>query len=371
MAKKIFLAAIGLIAVAGALAGIKVLQIRKMIDQGNQAVPPPETVTTAAARTESWESALTAVGTLEAVQGVTVTVELPGKVTEIAFEAGTRVKTGDLLLRQDTSAEQAQLSGAEAAVALAKANLERADKLLARDYISRAEHDADLATLRQVVSQVDNLRAAISKKTIRAPFPGRLGLRLVNLGQNLNPGDAIVSLQALDPIFVNFVLPQQELAQVRPGLAVRVTSDAIPGETVRATVTAINPEVDAATRSVRVQASAPNPKERLRPGMFVNVTVVRPQQQKILAIPATAVLYAPYGNSVFLVEEQPDGKRVLRQEFVELGESRGDFVAVTSGLKEGDTVVSTGAFKLRNGQAVVVDNALAPDFQLAPQPKED
>ncbi|MBE0618019.1 MAG: efflux RND transporter periplasmic adaptor subunit [Proteobacteria bacterium] len=371
MARKMMVAAIGLIAVVGALAGIKALQIRTMLDQGRQATPPPETVTTAAVRTETWESTLTAIGTLEAVQGVTVAAELPGKVVQIAFEAGARVKAGDLLLRQDTTAEEAQLAGAEAALRLAEEDLERGKQLLDQGVFSRSQYDSALANARESAAQVENLRAAIEKKTIRAPFAGRLGLRLVNLGQSLSPGDPIVSLQDLDPIFVDFALPQQELAHVRPGLAVRVTSDALPGETIRATVTAINPGVDAATRSVQIQASAPNRDERLHPGMYVNVAVVRPGRQQVLVIPATAVLYAPYGNSVFLVDEKTGGQKVLRQEFVQLGEARGDFVAVAKGLREGNTLVSTGAFKLRNGQAVVVDNTLAPEFQLAPQPKED
>jgi len=371
MTKKIFLAVIGVMAVAGVLGGIKALQIRRMIDQAKQSAPPPETVTTATVRTESWESALTAIGTLEAVQGVTVAAELPGKVARIAFEAGARVRAGDLLVHQDTAAEEAQLAGAEAALSLAQDNLVRAKTLLAQGVYPRNQYDAAVTASQEAEAQVDNLRAVIEKKTIRAPFAGRLGLRLVNLGQSLNAGDPIVSLQALDPIFVDFVLPQQELPQVRPGLTVRVTSDAIPGETVRARVTAINPEVDPVTRSVRVQATAPNPEEHLRPGMFVNVAVVRPGQRTVLVIPATAVLYAPYGNSVFLVDQEPEARKVLRQEFVELGESRGDFVEITKGLAEGDTVVSTGAFKLRNGQPVVVDNALEPEFKLAPRPKED
>jgi membrane fusion protein (multidrug efflux system) len=376
MKKRIILASAALLLLVALLGGIKFLQIRRMIDAGAQFVPPPETVTTARVQPDSWESSLTAVGSLTAVQGVTVAAELPGKVARIVFEAGAPARKGELLLQQDTSSEQAQLPGAEATVTLAKRNLERARELLAQRVISAAEFDSAEADYKLAVAAADNIRAAIGKKTIRAPFSGRLGIRLVNLGQILKEGDAIVSLQSLDPIYADFTLPQQELARIGAGVAVRVTSDALPGATVEGKVTAINPEVDAATRNVRVQATVANPAERLRPGMFVNVAVVLPERREVLAIPATAVLYAPYSDTVFVVEEKKDEQtgtvgKVLRQQIVRLGEKRGDFVAVTSGLKAGQEVVSTGVFKLRNGQAVVVDNTLAPEFQLAPRPENN
>jgi membrane fusion protein (multidrug efflux system) len=223
------------------------------------------------------------------------------------------------------------------------------------------------------MAQVDTLRATIAKKSIRAPFGGRLGIRQVNLGQILREGDPIVTLQSLDPIHVNFALPQQRLAQLRPGLPVRVTCDALPGVTIAGRITAVNPLVDAETRNLRLQATVANPAEKLLPGMFVNASVGLPVRQKVLAIPATAVLYAPYGDSVFVVADDKEGKGVkaLRQQFVRLGEKRGDFVAVTSGLKQGESVVSTGVFKLRNGQAVVVDNRLAPTFRDTPRPENN
>ena len=376
MKKRIIFAILGLIVLIGALGGIKVLQIGRMIAQGKQFAPPPETVTTAVAQPDTWESLLTSVGSLEAVQGVTVTAELTGKVVQIAFKPGTMVAAGDLLVQQDISSEEAQLRAAEATAALTRLNLERSRELLARKMISQSELDNAQANFKQAAAQSDTIRAAIAKKTIRAPFAGRLGIRLVNLGQILNAGDAIVSLQALDPIFVDFLLPQQQLAQVKPGLTVRVASDALPGQVITGKITAVNPQVDAATRNIRVQATLANPEERLRPGMFANVTVVLPAQEKLLTIPATAVLYAPYSDSVFVVEEKRDEKsgspgKVVRQQFVRLGEKRGDFVAVASGLKEGETIVSTGVFKLRNGQAVVVDNTLAPEFKLAPKPEDN
>jgi membrane fusion protein (multidrug efflux system) len=380
MTKRIFLTLVGLIVVVGGIAGVKVLQIRQLMAQGASFVPPPETVTTDQARAASWESVLTSVGSLTAVQGVTVAADLAGKVVGIAFEPGAQVPAGDLLVQQDISTEAAQLPGAEAAVVLARADLARANDLLARKIVPQSEVDAAVAKLQEAEAAVATIRATIAKKAIRAPFAGRLGIRLVNLGQMLHEGDEIVSLQALDPIFVNFLLPQQRLSEVRQGLVVRVTGDALPDRVIEGKITAINPEVDATTRNVRLQATVANPNEELRPGMFVNVAVVLPGKEPVLTIPATAVLYAPYSDSVFVVEApqsenpgDPSGDPpalVLRQQFIRLGEQRGDFVAVLSGLKEGDTIVSTGAFKLRNGQAVVVDNTLSPDFQLAPTPAD-
>jgi membrane fusion protein (multidrug efflux system) len=375
MIKKIIITIVGLLVVVGILGGIKGLQIERMIAQGKQFSPPPEPVTTAVARKETWESLLTAVGSLEAVQGVIVTAELSGKVERIGFEPGTKVKTGELLVQQDISAENAQLRAAEANLTLAKIDLERKRKLLAQRTISRSEYDNAEAQFKQAAAQADTIRAAVKKKTIRAPFDGRLGIRLVNMGQVLKEGDPIVSLQSIDPIFVNFSLPQQQLAQVTSGLTVQVTTDALPGQVVDGKITAINPQVDPATRNIQMQATVANPEERLRPGMFVNVAVVLPARKDVLAIPATAVLYAPYSDSVFVVEEKKEEKngqpgQVVRQKFVRLGEKKGDYVAVVSGLEEGDTVVSTGVFKLRNGQSVVVDNAVTPEFKLNPEPEE-
>jgi membrane fusion protein, multidrug efflux system len=373
MKKRILFAILGLFVLVALLAGIKALQIRAMINQGKKFVPPPEPVTTATATAESWETGLSAVGTLTAVQGVTVAAELPGKVVRIAFESGVPVKKGDLLISQDTSSEEAQLPGAMAHVEQTRADLERDVKMLAEKIISQAAYDSALSAHKQARAQADNIRATIAKKTIRAPFSGRLGIRQVNLGQILREGDPIVTLQSLDPIYVNFSLPQQQLARLRRGLPVRVTCDALPGLTLLGRITAINPLVDPDTRNIQLQATVSNRAEKLRPGMFVTAAVELPVRQEILAIPSTAVLYAPYGDSVFVVEDNKEGKggKVLNQRFVRLGEKRGDFVAVTSGLKGGETVVSTGVFKLRNGQSAVVDNKLAPQFQQSPHPENN
>ena len=375
MIKRIIVTVIGVLLLVGALAGIKSLQIGKMVAAGNQMAPPPTPVTTAEVLKQTWESLLASVGSLEAVQGVMVTAELPGKVVRITFEPGSMAAAGDILVSQNTSSEAAQLRAAEASLTLAKIERDRKRILLTKNTISQSEYDNADAQYKEAEAQADNIRSVITKKNIRAPFSGRLGIRHVNLGQNLKEGDAIVSLQTIDPIFVNFSLPQQQLAQIQPGLRVRVTTDAFPGQVIEGHITAINPQVDTATRNIQLQATVANPEERLRPGMFVNVSLVLPVEKNVLAIPATSVLYAPYSDSVFVVDEKkelengPPGK-IVRQQFVRLGEKRGDYVAVVSGLEEGQTVVSTGVFKLRNGQAVSVDNALTPEFKINPEPEE-
>ncbi|APG28834.1 efflux transporter periplasmic adaptor subunit [Syntrophotalea acetylenivorans] len=372
MTKRIIVTILGLLLLIGALAGVKFLQIRKMIDQGAEFRPPPETVTSTEVINTDWETLLPAVGSLKAVQGMTVAAELPGRVTRIHFQSGAMVSEGTLLLEQDSSSERALLPGAKAASDLAKINLQRADKLLAEKVVSQAEYDNAVTKLRQAIAEADDIQATIAKKAIRAPFSGRLGIRQVDLGQQLQSGQDIVSLQTLDPIYLNFSLPQQTLSKLRTGLTVRVTSDAFPNKSVEGRLTTISPEVDSDTRNIRLQATLKNPDDILRPGMFVEAKVVLPAQKQVLVIPATAVLYAPYSDSVFLIEEA-DGKAglVLRQQFVRLGEKRGDFVAVQSGLEPGQKLASSGVFKLRNGQQVIIDNTLAPKFDIAPTPENN
>ncbi len=373
MLKKIIITVVLLVVLLGALASWKLSQFRAMAQAGRSAAPPPEAVTTMEVRQEKWPQGLTAVGSLAAYQGTIVTTEASGIVTEIAFEAGSRVQAGDVLIRFDVSVLEPQLQAAQARAELARLNAARARDLFAQHTTAQAELDATEAQLKQAEAEVNAIKAAIAQKVIRAPFAGRLGIRQVNLGQFIDRGNPVVSLQALDPIFVNFALPQQRLAQVAAGMTIQAVCDAIPNEIVEGKVTAINPDVDTATRNVRVQATLPNPGERLHPGMFANVTVVLPGLEDVLAIPAAAVLSAPYGDSVFLVEERKDEHtgapvKVVRQQFVRLGRSRGDFVTVISGLKAHDVVVTTGAFKLRNGMSVSVDNKLSPEFSLTPKP---
>jgi membrane fusion protein (multidrug efflux system) len=371
--KAVLFSLAGIVAVVGLLTGTKVLQISTLISHKKTATLPPEVVTTFQAKEQQWESLVSSVGSLEAVQGVTITAEVTGKVSAIAFEPGTKAKAGDLLVQQDIAAETAQLRSAEAGVELARITLARSKKMLATKVVAESNYDNAEATLKQAQAQADNIRAAIAKKTIRAPFSGHLGIRQVNLGQIIKEGQAIVSLQALDPIYVNFLVPQQQLPLVRLGYPLRITSDGFPPDNlIEGTVTAINPNVDAASRNIRIQATVSNTNEELRPGMFVQVAVVLPENKPVLTVPATAVLYAPYSDSVFLVEEAKEGAagKMVHQQFIRLGERRGDFVAVTSGLKPGQSVVSTGVFKLRNGQSVVIDNTLSPEFKLAPEPKD-
>lgn len=372
MTKKIILTLVLVLVLVGLLAGIKGLQFQTMFAQGANFAQPPETVTTTEVKQDTWQPTLTAVGSVAAVQGVMLSAEMSGAVKNIAFESGATVRAGDLLVELDSSVEQAQLRSAMASADLARLNLERARELRGKKMMSQADLDSAEAQAKQANAQIDNIRAVIAKKTIRAPFAGRTGIRQVNLGQFLDSGAAIVTLQSLDPVYVDFALPQQNLARLSVGMAVRVTTDAFPGQSFEGKLTAINSEVDAVTRNVRLQATLAT-DGRLRPGMYVNVAAVLPEMERVLMIPATAVLYAPYGDSVFVVEDKKDEKtgatgKVLNQRFVRLGKTRGDFVVVTSGLDVDQTIVTTGVFKLRNGMSVVVDNKLAPNFQLAPKP---
>jgi membrane fusion protein (multidrug efflux system) len=372
MYKRIVLAFVGALVVLAGLGTVKGLQIGRMIAQSDAFVPPAQTVSVAAVKDSEWETTLRAVGSLEAVQGVMVTAELPGKVSRIAFAPGSWVARGQLLLLQDVSVEKAQLRAAESRVLLAKKNLERAELLNRQKVIPDADLDDRRAVFEQTAAEADNILAVIEKKTIRAPFSGRLGIRQVNLGEVLESGQPIVSLQSMDPIFVNFQLPQQELAKLKPGLVIRAGTDSETPKTSEGVITALNTEVDHTSRNITVQATLNNREERFRPGMYSSVEVVLPGRRKVLTIPVTAVFHAPYSDSVFIVESQksPTGEKklMLRQQFVRIGEQRGDYIEVQDGLEAGQTVVSTGVFKLRNGITVVVDNSLAPDFQLTPEP---
>lgn len=372
MIRKILFALLLVAVVAGVLAGIKALQIRAMIDQTASFSMPPAVVSTVNATSSSWETVFSAVGSVTAVQGVTMTAEAPGKVVRIDFESGDRVEAGKVLAQLDTTEETARLRALEASENLARVNLRRVESLVAQRSTAKAEYDAALAEHRQILAQMDALKAFIAKKTIRAPFDGILGIRRINLGQNLGDSDVIATLTRLDRVHVEFSLPQQQVASVSPGATVRVSSDALPGQTREGRLRAVEPLADSATRTVRMQAELDNPGEALRPGMFVNVSVVLPEKREVTLIPATAVLYAAYSDSVFVVEPAEAGaaqELTLRQQFVTLGERRGDFVAVEKGLEPGRVVVSTGVFKYRNGQSVVVDNSLSPEFEISPTPE--
>jgi membrane fusion protein (multidrug efflux system) len=375
MKRKILTAVIVVLAVVLGLAGVKAWQIHTLIAAGQAFAPPPETISSAVAHEEKWQDTLTAVGSINAVQGVTVSPEIAGTVSEIAFESGAVVARGDLLVRLDTSSEEAQLRAVEAQVELARLNADRTRQLRTNNTVSQSELDAVEATVKQQQANADAIHATIEKKTIRAPFAGRLGIRLVNLGELLAAGKAIVSLQSLAPVYADFSLPQQELARLKTGLAVRVFSDTYPDQHFDGTLTAINPDLDATTRSVRLQATFANTEQLLRPGMFVRVEVIFPEEQTVLAVPATAILSAPYGDSVYVIESHPaknGGKpeAVVSQKFVHTGRLRGDFISILSGLKAGERVVSAGVFKLRNGMSVQENNDLVPRAVEKPSPSD-
>lgn len=374
MIKKIVITLCGLVVLIGVPLGIKLWQFKAM--GSAPMVMPPEIVTADTVRKESWPKTLSAVGTMVAVQGVTVGAELGGKIVKIGFQSGDRVKAGDLIVQLDTTTEQAQLRAAEAAAALARINLDRSRDLLKKRIASKSDFDTAEAQFKEAIAQVDNVRALIGKKTSYAPFAGCLGLRLVNLGQILKEGDPLVTLQTIDPIYVNFSIPQQQFSLLRPGTTVQVSTDAAPGQMFQGKINAVNPEIDPVTRMARVQATLVNAGGHLHPGMFAKVEVMLSHQEEVLAIPATSVLYAPYGDTVFVIDDQKSGKNgqvqgVLRQQIVRLGRTRGDFVAVRSGLQAGDSVVTSGVFKLRPKRSVVIDNTLAPEAQLQPQPHNE
>lgn len=361
----------GLIALVILLVGIKGLQIFTMV-KAPQMIPV-ETVTSAVVKDEAWAPVLSSVGSISAVQGAVVSTEFAGVVSEINFENGGSAKKGEVLMKLDASAEEAQLHSAEADLELARADFERSHGLAVKKVISKAELDAAQTKFKQKAATRDQMRSLIAKKEVRAPFDGQLGIREVNVGQMINAGQRVVPLHMLDSVFVDFALPQQHLSQLAQGLEVHVRTDAIAGREFIGKLTAINSMVDMATRNVSVQATLENSDRSLRPGMFAKVEVVLPEKNRTLVIPGSAVSYAPYGDSVFLIEKKKDEKtgkesEVIRQQFVRVGEARGDFVSIKTGLKAGETIVGSGVFKLRNGMAVTIDNKLAPKPELNPTP---
>ena len=363
----------GVLALFLALADVKAFQFRKM--GASPMTMPPTTVSSAVVKEEDWAPTLSAVGSISAVQGAIVSTELGGIVSGVGFQSGSEAKKGEVLLKLDSSSEEALLHTAEADLELARANLQRERDLAARKVVSKQELDAAESTFGQKQGTVDNMRAFIAKKQVRAPFDGQLGIRQVNVGQMINSGQQVVSLQALDPVYVDFALPQQELSKLAPGLEALVRTDAVPGREFKGKLTALNSMVDTVTRNVTLQATFENPDHALKPGMFVKINIALPEKGKTLVIPGSAVSYAPYGDSVFVIDKKKDPKtgketQTLRQAFVRVGEARGDFVSVTQGLKAGDEVVSTGVFKLRNAMPVTINNDLAPKPQMNPTPAD-
>jgi len=373
MAKRMFvMLTVTLLFVAG-LGFVKFKQIQTAIAQGAAFQPPPEAVTTIVAGQERWPSTLNAIGTMAAVRGVTVSADLAGIVEDILFESGDIVREGQVLVVLDTRQEQAQMAAAEAQRVLARLNFNRMQELLDQRVVSKAEFDSATAESRQAEARVGEIRAAIERKTIRAPFPGTLGIRQINKGQYLAGGDPVVPLQSLNPIYVNFGVPQQAIGQVRVGRTVRVTTEQVANAAFEGRISAIDSVVDQTTRNIQVQATLANPSGTLRPGMFVQTEMPLGAEQRVVALPASAISYAPYGDSVFVVADLKDDKghtyRGVRQQFVKLGPARGDQVAVVSGVNAGDEVVTSGVFKLRNGAAVLVNNKVKPGNDPAARPE--
>lgn len=369
MIKKLAFTLVVLLLIVGFLVGIKYYQIDALIQSGKGRQIPAETVSSVKVGSQKWRASVNSVGTVEAVHGVTLSAEVGGRITAIHFQSGDVVKEGTVLAEMDSSSERAQLRAAEAAYELAKINLERNRELRSSRTIAQAELDTAEAQSKESEAQVENLKAVIAKKTVIAPFDGVLGIKEVNLGQYVNPGDPVVTLQSSGPRYVNFYLPQQNLSWIRNGLAVEVYGEAIgEQEAVSGTITALESKVNVATRNIQVQATVEDAKERLKPGMFVNVRVFKDGERDVLSVPTTAIMYASYGNSVYVVEKAKQGEGFeANQHFVRLGEHKGDFVEVLEGLKEGDEVVSAGAFKLRNGVPVVTNNQNTPKLETDPQ----
>ena len=374
MVKRMILMLSVMAAIIAGLGFVKFRQIQTAIAEGAAFQPPPEAVTTTVAALDDWPTTQSAIGTTAPVQGVTVSADLPGIVDRILFESGRAVREGDVLVELDARQEKAQLAAAEAQRDLAQLNFKRLENLVEDGAIARADYDRAAAEQKQTEARVGEIRATIARKVIHAPFSGVLGIRQVHLGQYLSAGDPVVPLQSLDPIYVNFGVPQQEAGQLKVGRRVRLRADTLADVMLTGRVTAIDSVVDATTRNVTVQATFANPNGQLRPGMFVQVEATAGNNRSMIALPASAISYAPYGDSVFVVSDMKDpaGKpyRGVRQQFVKLGGARGDLIAVTSGVKPGEEVVTSGVFKLRNGAAVLVNNKVKPANNRAPKPED-
>jgi membrane fusion protein, multidrug efflux system len=374
MAKRMVLTVVILVALVGSLGFVKFRQVEVAIAQGANFKIPATAVTTVVAQLETWPSNVQVIGTAAAIQGVTVSADLPGTVDKIHFESGQWVREGDILVELDTRQERAQLANLEAQRDLAKVNYDRAQQLVSAGVIARSDYDSASAQQKATEAQVADIRAAIARKTIHAPFSGVLGIRQVSLGQYLAAGQAIVSLQSLNPIYVNFGVPQQDTPKMIPGHVLRVTNSDLPGMAFTGRIMALDSVINEQTRNIQVQAILTNKENKLRPGMFVQVELPLGQPRRVVPLPASAINYAPYGDSVYVVCEMKDPKgntyRGVRQQVVKIEGSRGDQVAITSGVNPGDEVVSSGVFRLRNGAPVQVNNTVKPENSPAPKPED-
>jgi membrane fusion protein, multidrug efflux system len=367
---------LGLVVLIGGLVAVKGSQIGMLIGMGEamkKAGPPPEVVGTAIAKKQNWENTLTAVASVVSARGVALSNDAPGLVTRLHFDSGDAVKQGDILVELDTSVERAQLASLKARRELAEISANRSKALAESGAVAQSQVDADQSSFKSLTADASALSAQIGRKVIRAPFTGKLGMRQINLGQYLAPGTTVAVLESAESVFIDFSLPQQDLPKLRVGMPVRALQTGDTKPLAEGTISAIDPSVDPMTRSIKVRASLPNGEEKLRPGMYLRAEVVLPEQNEVVAVPQTAIVHASYGDSVFVGEDKPgpDGKprKVAQQQFVKVGATRGDFVAVIDGLKADQEVVTAGAFKLRNGIPLKVNNQGAPEPQLAPHPQ--
>lgn len=371
MKKKIVLAALLVVLTFGGLAGIKALQIMTMIKAGESMGAYAETVDVRSVEIEQWEQSLNSIGTVAPINGTTIRSEAEGVIQEILFRPGSRVEKGAILVQLDAEVEQAQLNVALAALQLAKTNVGRIRELHERRSVSDAELDRAEAEFAGAEATVANLQAMVNKRTIRAPFTGRLGVREISLGDYINKGQNIVTLQSYDQVYVDMEFPQNKISFLSEGMEVRITTDAWPEATFTGELTALNPDVNPATRSISVQATFDNPDGKLLPGMFVNVTVVRPEKREVIVVPKSTILHANYGDTVFVVgASDVEGMEKVHQQIVRLGESRGDFVEVTEGLEGKEEVVSAGAFKLREGSLITRSSVGTVEPEKNPTPTE-
>jgi membrane fusion protein (multidrug efflux system) len=374
MAKRMILMLAVLLAILGGLGFAKYKQVEAAIAMGASFQPPPTAVTTVVAKRETWPSTLSVIGSTAAIQGVTVSADLPGTIDKIHFESGQWIHEGDILVELDTRQERAQLASLEAQRDLARINYNRAQELVKAGVISRSEYDNATAQQKATEAQVGDIRAAIARKTIHAPFSGVLGIRQVSLGQYLAAGQAIVSLQSLNPIYVNFGVPQQDTQKVIPGHVLRVTANDLPGMAFTGRIIALDSVVNEQTRNIQVQAIVTNKNNKLRPGMYLQVELPLGQPREVISLPASAINYAPYGDSVFVVSEIKDAKgntyKGVKQQVVKIDGSRGDQVGIISGLNPGDEVVSSGVFRLRNAAPVQINNTVKPDNSASPKPED-
>ncbi len=368
--RRLIIAVVAVVVLVVVIAGIKTITIMKLIAQAKANGAPAQTVTTTLAAYSDWQPQITAVGSVRAVHGVDITTEVTGLVRSLEFHSGEDARRGQVLVRLNADADIATQHALEAAADLAATVYARDKVQFDAQAISQAQLDADAADLKNKRAQAAAQAALVEKKVLRAPFDGRLGITTVNPGQYLNTGDKVVTLQELDPVYVDFRLPQEQLAQVHPGLEVRVSLDAFPGENFPGKINAVDPLVDSSSRNFQAEATVANPARKVLPGMFVRVVVLSGAQQHYLTLPQTSITFNPYGSTVFLVQKDDKGKRTAQQTFVTTGATRGDQIVVLTGIKEGDEVVTSGQLKLKNGTPLDISTLAQPSDAANPKPQE-